>query len=55
MIEKAGNGALNIIPNQDITKHDHWITTKVNEIVKWGIGGRPEAKLFKKSDRSKNV
>ncbi len=55
MSEKAGNGALNIIPHQDITKDDHWITAKVNEIVKQGIGGHPEAKLFEESDRLKDV
>jgi len=46
MSKKVSNGALNIILHQDITKDDHWITTKVNKIVKWGIGGHPEAKLF---------
>jgi len=42
---------LNIIMNKDVAKDDHGIAAEMKEKIQRRIGGCPETKEFKKSNR----
>ena len=46
---------LNIITNKDVAKDNHGITAKMEEKIQRRIGGCPETKEFKKSNRTDDM